>query len=225
MAARILPACRVCGKPCNTARNKFCSLACRDAVPRPHPRARKIEPAILASGMSVDDWLALNYWAEGCNLSTASARLGVSKRSLWAFLRSSGRPTKAQGPSQVGDLNPFRGRSHRIDSIALIGQSSEARQPRMLRRSTGQYGEGPPIRGADHPAYVSGIGNYRAEAFARYGSACTQCGKRGTGRQIDVHHRDGDRSNNAIDNLLVLCRGCHIRLHRRQAVQHEDMHR
>lgn len=40
---------------------------------------------------------------------------------------------------------------------------------------------------------------------------CEKCGK--TGR-LDVHHIDGDYTNNSIDNLLVVCRSCHLKIHR-----------
>lgn len=45
--------------------------------------------------------------------------------------------------------------------------------------------------------------------------ACEICGK--TGR-LDVHHKDGDYTNNTLDNLQVLCRSCHMKLHRPKGV-------
>lgn len=43
---------------------------------------------------------------------------------------------------------------------------------------------------------------------------CPDCG-RGADRvyQFDVHHRDGDPCNNAPNNLLGLCRRCHVWRH------------
>ncbi len=106
----------------------------------------------------------------------------------------------------------------------MIGEASRGRQAALARRATGQFGDGPDVRGPEHPSYVNGIGRYREQAFAIYGRACTVCGKTGEGRQIDVHHRDEDRSNNSIDNLAVLCRGCHIRLHRRKGQPDDSLH-
>jgi 5-methylcytosine-specific restriction endonuclease McrA len=31
-------------------------------------------------------------------------------------------------------------------------------------------------------------------------------------RALDVHHRDGDKSNNTTDNLMTLCATCHREL-------------
>jgi predicted HNH restriction endonuclease len=31
--------------------------------------------------------------------------------------------------------------------------------------------------------------------------------------QLQVHHRDENRKNNALENLVVLCANCHVLLH------------
>ena len=31
--------------------------------------------------------------------------------------------------------------------------------------------------------------------------------------RLEIHHRDRDRSNNSPGNTIILCRGCHIKLH------------
>lgn len=43
---------------------------------------------------------------------------------------------------------------------------------------------------------------------------CSRCNKP---NGIDVHHKDRDCFNNAIENLERLCRGCHLREHRSAA--------
>lgn len=40
---------------------------------------------------------------------------------------------------------------------------------------------------------------------------CEICGST---QSIDVHHKDGDFNNNSQENLMVLCRSCHMKLHR-----------
>jgi 5-methylcytosine-specific restriction endonuclease McrA len=30
---------------------------------------------------------------------------------------------------------------------------------------------------------------------------------------LDTHHKDRDRSNNTIENIMVLCASCHAKLH------------
>jgi len=53
-------------------------------------------------------------------------------------------------------------------------------------------------------------GKYEKPWLQSRGSECEQCGhtpmfKRG----LDVHHRDGDNTNNDVDNLMTLCANCH----------------
>ncbi len=208
MADGILPSCAHCGKRCRSAGAKFCSVTCKNSA------SGLVFRKIAASGFGVDQWLRKHYYADGCNLATAAGLLGIEKRTLWAFLRRRGLQTKPQSECQVGILNGFHGRRHSDETKQRVGQSSRSRQSAAVRNETGQYGDGPALRGARSPSFKSGIGAYRRLAIAAYGNVCIKCGKQASGRQIDVHHRDGNRLNNALDNLVVLCRGCHLREHR-----------
>jgi len=53
-------------------------------------------------------------------------------------------------------------------------------------------------------------GNYHARKLVPKGP-CVTCGKPNA---RDVHHRNGDRNDNRLENLTRLCRGCHLRQHR-----------
>lgn len=75
--------------------------------------------------------------------------------------------------------------------------------------------------GANHPAWKGGYNHsyYRKKAFAHYGYRCESCGADHGGfakthRGFIVHHRSGDRTDNSVENLEVLCQGCHLREHR-----------
>ena len=49
--------------------------------------------------------------------------------------------------------------------------------------------------------------------WQRDGSCCRICGReneKGRGRALVVHHLDYDKSNNELENLVLLCRGCHL---------------
>lgn len=39
--------------------------------------------------------------------------------------------------------------------------------------------------------------------------ACEKCGRT---ESLDIHHIDGNYKNNSIDNLMCLCRSCHMKL-------------
>lgn len=65
------------------------------------------------------------------------------------------------------------------------------------------------IKGVIHPNFKHGMGSYRKRALEFYGAACTICGY-STLEVLEVHHRDGNRQNNSIENLDVLCPTHHV---------------
>jgi len=52
--------------------------------------------------------------------------------------------------------------------------------------------------------------DYKTKALQAYGKLCNRCN---SDKNIMVHHKDGNKMNNDIDNLEVLCAVCHIKLH------------
>jgi GTP cyclohydrolase IA len=66
---------------------------------------------------------------------------------------------------------------------------------------------------------IHGANTYRKRALEHYGLECSRCGKT-TENPCDfaVHHKDlnnhpSELGNHALDNLMVLCRSCHAKLH------------
>jgi len=96
------------------------------------------------------------------------------------------------------------------------------------RKCKGQW-QSEHIVGDRHPNWAGGIGQVhygitwdaqQAAALERDNHTCRICGltSEEVGREIDVHHiipfREWDDSKeaNALDNLVCLCRSCHLRL-------------
>jgi hypothetical protein len=55
---------------------------------------------------------------------------------------------------------------------------------------------------------VAGRVNYRRIAFKHYPPICACCGF-GIPEVLEVAHLDGNRSNNSVENLAILCPNCH----------------
>lgn len=45
-----------------------------------------------------------------------------------------------------------------------------------------------------------------------------KCERCGSTRNVDVHHKDGNFSNNTPENLVVLCRSCHAKEHQHKSL-------
>ena len=54
--------------------------------------------------------------------------------------------------------------------------------------------------------------NYRELAFASYPPVCAHCGF-GIPAVLEVAHIDGNRQNNNVGNLVILCPNCHKSVH------------
>ena len=66
-------------------------------------------------------------------------------------------------------------------------------------------------KGEAHYKYTTGISFYRRRIFNINQKICTKCG---SDYNIIVHHKDLNRNNNNLDNLMIICRSCHMKLHR-----------
>lgn len=58
--------------------------------------------------------------------------------------------------------------------------------------------------------------DYREKCLSQKINVCYICGTAKS--DLVVHHLDGDRSNNTLDNLVPMCRSCHSRLHSSKSV-------
>ena len=67
--------------------------------------------------------------------------------------------------------------------------------------------------GENHPNFKNGKGSYRNKAFRELGEVCSRCGYNRCRAALEVHHKDGDRTNNKSDNLEIICRNCHSEKH------------
>jgi hypothetical protein len=54
---------------------------------------------------------------------------------------------------------------------------------------------------------------YGAVAFAVLERDHNKCQKCNSEEKISIHHIDADKTNNVLENLVILCNSCHIKLH------------
>lgn len=66
--------------------------------------------------------------------------------------------------------------------------------------------------GKQNPFYRTGLWTKELQDFKRCLNSCQECGD---SENLDIHHKDGNRENNLLENLTVLCRSCHMRIDNR----------
>lgn len=62
------------------------------------------------------------------------------------------------------------------------------------------------------PEHYNSNSDYRKIAFESYEHECSICGWDDDPRILEVHHIDGDRTNNCLSNLTILCPNCHKKI-------------
>lgn len=69
--------------------------------------------------------------------------------------------------------------------------------------------------GKNHPNWIDGTyktQNYSKKAFRTYEHKCAICNFDKV-HALEVHHIDGNRNNDDINNLIIICANCHSLIH------------
>ena len=67
--------------------------------------------------------------------------------------------------------------------------------------------------GDKHPNWTNSHRTYRTKAFKYKEKVCEVCGYNKYPEILEVHHIDGDRRNNELSNLQIVCPTCHAEIH------------
>lgn len=145
---------------------------------------------------------------------------------------------------RVGSKNPFYGRKHKPESLAIMKfklsammrgkknpfygkKHSELSKRKMSDKKKKMFlGENNPAwRGGYEPYYGPNWKEQRRKALERDGFKCMNCGRtqEENGKELDVHHiipfrvfgRKRYKEANDLSNLIALCMKCHRKMLRR----------
>jgi len=67
--------------------------------------------------------------------------------------------------------------------------------------------------------YKDGIGIYRKVGMKKNDGKCLFCGEH---NKIEIHHADCNRRNNLEENLIPLCKACHVRVHQKLKLEKKN---
>jgi hypothetical protein len=71
------------------------------------------------------------------------------------------------------------------------------------------------LKGKENRHYKNGVGLYKKMRlqYLEENNLPIQCEECGNTKNLDTHHIDMDKTNNEIENLILLCRSCHKNKH------------
>jgi len=76
------------------------------------------------------------------------------------------------------------------------------------------YGDkNPRWRGGTSAGYIRRTGLEQLHKHGIY--KCQICG---SSKQLEVHHKDRNKLNNSIDNLMLVCKSCHRKIHYKEHI-------
>lgn len=216
--------CKECGNP--TENKVFCSVDCKSAW------QSKQKP--------VDrEWLYQKYVVEGVSSNRIAKMVNRDPKRVWEWLKNYGIETRPRGHNyelipqfsfwKYGTDSPFLGRKHTDESKKKMSDSSKGESPWLRGPVHHLYG----VKGPDNPFWKGGTTPERQELYAstewkkatrkiwkRDDGTCKKCKCRkddDRAIQFDIHHiysfSDYPDKRCEIDNLVLLCRPCHLWVH------------
>lgn len=230
--------CEICGahvrkawSASNPGTPRFCSIACKSEAQR---RSKHVDR----------DWLYQKYIVEELSANDIAAIVKRHPKRVWEWLRDYGIPTRPRGAVTSGTAfaagtQAFKGMRHTPEAREKIRQARlrDGHVPYLKNGKHHLKGK----CGADTPNWKGGITPERQRVYGtrewkeavkavwqRADARCERCGKdhresgmRGT---FAVHHIVSfavPESRCDPDNLILLCRSCHLFIHSRENVDKE----
>lgn len=164
--------------------------------------------------------LAEKYWDEGMSSPDIAEEYGVTGETIRRWMEEEDIPRR--GPSeQVENSYDEELRQKRSEDAKEQFEDSEQREIRRQAQKGTELSEGAK-ESISEANSGSGISKYHEKALEHYGRECSHCGKteeeekEEVGRELSVHHKNGNKYDNRIENLAVLCSSCHTELHNKK---------
>lgn len=218
--------CEWCGKEIRRRGNRpprFCSVDCKAHWQRTQKPVDEV-------------WLRQKYLVEGLSTYDIGKIVGRNPKQVFQWLKGYGIPTRPRGENlkgkdgymkRKGVPNPFLGKHHTDETRATLSVAASKPKPYLRGERNGMHGR----RGKDNPNYRGGNTPERQRiyasgewiavvrfVYARDNYTCARCGKKKGGKHsLHAHHIKSWAEHPELrlnaDNLITLCRPCHLWVH------------
>lgn len=163
----------------------------------------------------LSDQRMAELYRQGLSCRAVAEALGCDPTTVWKRLKALGLGRDLQAARRTE-------RTKRLMSEAAtkrLEHYNPMKDPAVsARASVRQRGEGNPHWAggtSNNFRYGLSVPEYNAlsqKVRERAGWACEKCGATAaSGTRLHMHHRDGDKGHNCLENLVCLCLSCHTR--------------
>lgn len=203
--------CQYCGKEFVSKSNrgsKYCSNSCKS---QDYKQKHLVEVTLICKNCGKE------FVVKCVNGKTSISFCSISCSSIYTHNHLDEKEVEC---TRCGKVFNFKGTTKpkyckecrkEVDSILGI----EYRIRKGITKD-GFVGKGGNVKkGVENSTYKNGIGSYREKRYEYLRDnnlpiACEECGSE---LNLEVHHIDEDRTNNEVDNLILLCKSCHKKRH------------
>lgn len=184
------------------------------------------------------NWDDLEYLYTNQHFSQRKISLlkGCSQSNVFLVMKYKG--IKARPRIEAGERNPFFGHKHNDETKRRLARASIGNTYRRGKKQPQTIGENNPAKrpevrakisqnrkgissgcgerninwkgGASFEPYVRDFYSIRKHILERDNHTCQICGEH---KYLGIHHKDEDKRNSSLDNLVTLCASCHSKLH------------
>lgn len=129
------------------------------------------------------------------------------------------RVSHLRGKSYEEVYGPEKGQGLKNQRKAAAKKQFEDPNQRELRKQTSSFAMAKESKKKSSKSMTKhGASVYRKRALEYYGNICERCGNEFEEKKLCVHHKDMNNltyelGNHSVENLMVLCRPCHTKLH------------
>lgn len=117
-------------------------------------------------------------------------------------------------PLQSDEVSRKRSASAtRVNTGRKLSSETKKKMANSVVRFYGDIAGTTPVNGGPPRCWYRKYNNPKKQALERDKYKCQGNDCKKTSNRLEVHHKDGNTSNNDLSNLITLCRSCHAREH------------